>query len=136
MSLFKDLLELVTPVAYAEEAEEEVDTPEADAGADEDKSEVEEEAEEEEDAEDEEEDEDEEEELEDPQEVLREECKNLPECQPFNHHLEECIERVTKAQEHPDYHKQEHHEDCVEEFFHQQHFINECMAPKLFHKLK
>jgi ubiquinol-cytochrome c reductase subunit 6 len=48
----------------------------------------------------------------------------------------ECAERVTKAQEDPNYADAEYKEDCVEEFFHLHHYINECAAPKLFDHLK
>lgn len=85
------------------------------------------------------EDEDEEEEEEggaDPMDKLRAECATLPSIKPYLHHYEECVERVQKAQEDPHYESQEHKEDCVEEFFHLQHHINDCLQPRLFARLK
>ena len=99
-------------------------------------------AEEGDDDEDEDEDEDEddededEEETVDPLETLREECTNTETCKPHLHHFEECIERVTKEQEEEDYEHKPYKEDCVEEFFHLQHCVNDCVAPRLFNKLK
>lgn len=91
--------------------------------------------EEEEDAE-EEEEEEEEEELVDPLDGLREECGKAPACAHAAHHFQECVERVTKEMEEPDYHEKAYKEDCIEEFFHLEHCINDCVAPKLFYKLK
>lgn len=88
-----------------------------------------------EDEDDEDEDEDDEEEK-DPMDVMREECANTSACKPFGHHFHECVERVTKEMEEEDYASKEHKEDCVEEFFHLQHCINDCVAPNLFYKLK
>lgn len=97
-------------------------------------------AEEGDDDEDEDEDEDDEDEDEeetvDPLETLREECTNTETCKPHLHHFEECIERVTKEQEEEDYEHKPYKEDCVEEFFHLQHCVNDCVAPRLFNKLK
>lgn len=99
--------------------------------------EEEEEQEEDEDEEDEDEDdEDEEEGLADPMDKLREECATKTEVAPYVHHYAECVERVTKAQEQPDYEEQHYKEDCIEEFFHLQHHINDCITPRLFAKLK
>jgi ubiquinol-cytochrome c reductase subunit 6 len=106
--------------APAEESEEE-ETPA--------ESEVEEDEEEEE-------EEEEDEGTTDPLDNLRAECANLPSIKPYLHHYEECVERVTKAQEDPDYASKEYKEDCVEEFFHLQHHINDCVQPRLFSKLK
>lgn len=89
-----------------------------------------------EDDEDDEEDEDDEDELTDPLETLREECQNTTACKPFVHHFDECVERVTKEMEEEDYEHKAYKEDCVEEYFHLQHCINDCVAPKLFYKLK
>lgn len=67
---------------------------------------------------------------------LREECKQKPEGQSVVHHYMECAERVQKAQEQPGYEDLEYKEDCVEEFFHLQHYLDSCVAPRLFNKLK
>lgn len=99
-------------------------------------AEVEEEEEEEEDEDDDDEDEDEEEEGEDQFDALKKECAQLPSLKPYIHHYEECVERVTKEQEEEGYEEKEYKEDCVEEFFHLQHALNDCAAPKLFSKLK
>ncbi|KAK9453211.1 ubiquinol-cytochrome C reductase hinge domain-containing protein [Dipodascopsis uninucleata] len=80
--------------------------------------------------------EEEEEEPEDVFPVIQEECAESKLCHPFKHHFDECVERVTKAQEEDGYEELEHKEDCVEEFFHLQHCVNECAAPKLFAQLK
>lgn len=68
--------------------------------------------------------------------VMREECANTSACKPYGHHFHECVERVTKEMEEEDYASKDHKEDCVEEFFHLQHCINDCVAPNLFFKLK
>lgn len=91
---------------------------------------------EEEEEEEEADEEDEEEELVDPLETMKEECEKSAACHEYAHHFEECVERVTKAQEDPEYEHLEYKEDCVEEFFHLQHCVNDCVAPKLFFKLK
>lgn len=102
--------------------------------------EVSEETVEEEDDDDEEDDEDdedeEEEETADPLDTLREECTKTAACKPFDHHFHECIERVTKEQKEPDYEHKHYKEDCIEEFFHLQHCVNDCVAPRLFNRLK
>lgn len=90
---------------------------------------------EDEDEDDEDEDEDEEE-IVDPLDTLREECTNTETCKPHLHHFEECIERVTKEQQEEGYEHKLYKEDCVEEFFHLQHCVNDCVAPRLFNKLK
>ncbi|KAI1106598.1 Non-heme 11 kDa protein of cytochrome bc1 complex [Jackrogersella minutella] len=95
-------------------------TAEAEAPA-EDNDSSEEEAEEEED----------EEEIEDPKEKLEEECKNSKACAPAKHHFDECVERVTGAED-----SGESKEDCVEEFFHLAHCASQCAAPKLWSVLK
>lgn len=89
-----------------------------------------------EDEDDEDEDDEDEEENEDPLDKLKEECAKTAACKPFDHHFHECIERVTKEQEEPDYEHKHYKEDCVEEFFHLQHCINDCVAPRIFNKLK
>jgi hypothetical protein len=42
------------------------------------------------------------------------ECANSKQCAPYKHHFDECVERVTEAQEHAGDNKGPH-EDCVEE---------------------
>ncbi|RQM07700.1 hypothetical protein DH86_00001728 [Scytalidium sp. 3C] len=49
------------------------------------------------------------------------------------HHFDECVERVTGAD---DSEKKGPHEDCVEEFFHLAHCASACAAPKLWRELK
>ncbi|KAI3405618.1 QCR6 [Candida oxycetoniae] len=132
MSFFKDLLENVLPVAYADEGD---DTQDEVANSEAPEAEKEDAADEDEDDDD-DEDEDDEEESQDPLEKLSEECKNTAACKPFDHHFEECVERVKKEMEEPDYAHKHYKEDCVEEFFHLQHCINDCVAPRLFSKLK
>lgn len=67
---------------------------------------------------------------------MREECAKTASCAPYVHHFHECVERVTQEMEEPDYAHKAYKEDCIEEFFHLQHCINDCAAPKLFYKLK
>ncbi|KAK6465382.1 ubiquinol-cytochrome c oxidoreductase subunit 6 [Scheffersomyces coipomensis] len=130
MSFLRDLIEAVVPAAYAEEPEEEPveeteeaeEEPEAEAaGGDDDE---------------EEEDDEDEDEVEDPLVALSEECKNSEACKKYVHHFDECIERVTKESEEEGYAEKHYKEDCVEEFFHLQHCVNDCVAPRLFNKLK
>ncbi|KAI9858156.1 MAG: ubiquinol--cytochrome-c reductase subunit 6 [Trichoglossum hirsutum] len=83
----------------------------------------------------EEEEEEEEEEPEDVKPKLEEECANSKQCAPYKHHFDECVERVTEAQEHAGDNKGPH-EDCVEEFFHLAHCASQCAAPKLWTQLK
>ncbi|KAK9448785.1 ubiquinol-cytochrome C reductase hinge domain-containing protein [Limtongia smithiae] len=109
-SLLEQFFEAVVPVSHAEEPEEDVE-------------EVEEEEEEEEDPE-------------DAFPQLQEECAETKICHPFKHHFDECVERVTAAQSEEGYADLEYKEDCVEEFFHLSHCVNECAAPKLFAVLK
>lgn len=96
------------------------------------------EAEEEDEDEDEDDDEDDEDEEEavDPFDELKEECAKTDTCAPHVHHFHECVERVTAEMEEPDYAHKAYKEDCVEEFFHLQHCVNDCAAPRLFYKLK
>ncbi|CAI4426742.1 AEL_collapsed_G0016220.mRNA.1.CDS.1 [Saccharomyces cerevisiae] len=47
-----------------------------------------------------------------------------------------CAERVKIQQQQPGYADLEHKEDCVEEFFHLQHYLDTATAPRLFDKLK
>ncbi|ORX89668.1 Non-heme 11 kDa protein of cytochrome bc1 complex [Basidiobolus meristosporus CBS 931.73] len=70
----------------------------------------------------EEEEEEEEEEPEDIKPQLEEECSESAKCASSKHHLEECAARVANGS----------NENCVEEFFHLQHCIDACVAPKLF----
>ncbi|RLP64092.1 hypothetical protein L150_02832 [Candida albicans Ca529L] len=134
MSFFRDLLESVVPTAYAEEPVEDVEVEQPEDAPEE---EVSEETVEEEEEDDEDDDEDEEEEeTADPLDTLREECTKTAACKPFDHHFHECIERVTKEQEEPDYEHKHYKEDCIEEFFHLQHCVNDCVAPRLFNRLK
>lgn len=144
MSFVTDLINAFVPtVAYAEEPVEQVSE---DATVEESTKDVvdvapaeekEEEAEEDDDEEDEEDEEDgDEEESEDQFDALKKECSQLPSVKPILHHYEECVERVTKEQEEPGYDEKEYKEDCVEEFFHLQHALTDCAAPKLFSKLK
>ncbi|KAI9744778.1 MAG: hypothetical protein M1818_001703 [Claussenomyces sp. TS43310] len=79
----------------------------------------------------EEEEEEEDEEIEDPKEKFEEECKESKQCAPAKHHFDECVERVTSAEE-----QSGPKEDCVEEFFHLAHCANNCAAPKLWSVLK
>ncbi|EDO15405.1 hypothetical protein Kpol_1063p16 [Vanderwaltozyma polyspora DSM 70294] len=92
---------------------------------------------EEEDDDDEDEDEDEEEEeAQDQLDALRQEALETEEGKGLNHHYHECVERVTKQQEDPNYENLEYKEDCVEEFFHLQHHVDSYAAPRLFSQLK
>lgn len=81
-------------------------------------------------------DDEEEEECSDQLEKLKEECKNTESAKPLIHHYMECVKRVEEAQEQPNYEDLSYKEDCVEEFFHLQHYLDGCAAPKLFSKLK
>ncbi|EGE00263.1 hypothetical protein TESG_07626 [Trichophyton tonsurans CBS 112818] len=65
---------------------------------------------------------------------LVEECSNSKACAPAKHHFDDCVERVTRNSEDPDF--KGPHEDCVEEFFHLQHCATQCAAPKLWRELK
>lgn len=140
----REILTILQP-AEEEPVEEEESTQESEGedkeaeegdqeGDDKESGDAEEGDDDEEDDED-EEDEDEEETV-DPLDTLREECTNTDTCKPHLHHFEECIERVTKEQEEEGYDQKPYKEDCVEEFFHLQHCVNDCVAPRLFNKLK
>ncbi|GMM36598.1 ubiquinol--cytochrome-c reductase subunit 6 [Saccharomycopsis crataegensis] len=134
MSFFGEFLASVLPtVSYADSEEEEEEEQPVEVV--EVEVEVEEEEEEEEEDEEDEDDEDEEE-AEDPLDKLRAECTTTSECAKYVHHYQECVERVTKEQEEEGYAEKSYKEDCIEEFFHLQHCINDCAAPKLFYKLK
>jgi len=71
----------------------------------------------------------EEEEPEDPQPMLREECKASAKCSALTKHFEHCQERVHSGQGFKG-------EDCVEELFHMMHCVDGDAAPKLFAKLR
>ncbi|GME89985.1 hypothetical protein B5S28_g3733 [[Candida] boidinii] len=130
MSLLQDLIDAIAPTtAYAEEPAEAVAEP---LLAEEAEEAEEEEAEEE----DEDEEDEDEEESADQLEALHKECAETAACAKYVHHYHECVERVTKEMEEPDYEEKHYKEDCVEEFFHLQHCLNDCAAPKLFYKLK
>ncbi|KAK9321974.1 ubiquinol-cytochrome C reductase hinge domain-containing protein [Lipomyces orientalis] len=124
-----EFFEAIVPSVKAEEPE---DSPVTDEEALED-AELENEVDEEADEEDEEE---EEEEPEDIMPKIQQKCANSSICHEYKHHFDECVERVTKAQEEPGYEDLEYKEDCVEEFFHLSHCVNECTAPTLFRALK
>ena len=111
----------------AEGEEKEEENGDEDEGEDED---------EDEDDDDDDEDEEEEEEVTDQLEDLREHFKNTEEGKALVHHYEECAERVKIQQQQPGYADLEHKEDCVEEFFHLQHYLDTATAPRLFDKLK
>lgn len=96
----------------------------------------EDEDEDEDDDDDDDEDDEEEEEVTDQLEDLREHFKNTEEGKALVHHYEECAERVKIQQQQPGYADLEHKEDCVEEFFHLQHYLDTATAPRLFDKLK
>ena len=88
------------------------------------------------DNEDEDEDEEEEQEEKDPMEELKEKCKDTQKGKEYSRHYMECVERVQKEKQLPNYADLEYKEDCVEEFFHLQHYLDDCIAPRLFSKLK
>ncbi|DAA74045.1 TPA_exp: Uncharacterized protein A8136_3827 [Trichophyton benhamiae CBS 112371] len=134
MGIADMFVEFVSSLSFGEVAEAEAPPAEevedsSSAGEDtpdEDKSEdAEEEAEEEE---------EEEEEPEDIMPKLVEECSNSKACAPAKHHFDDCVERVTRNSEDPEF--KGPHEDCVEEFFHLQHCATQCAAPKLWRELK
>ncbi|KAJ1912048.1 ubiquinol--cytochrome-c reductase subunit 6 [Tieghemiomyces parasiticus] len=66
------------------------------------------------------------EEVEDTMPVIQEACSETASCKPLKKHLEECTARVENGS----------HENCVEEFFHLQHCVDDCAAPKIFATLK
>ncbi|MBW0503675.1 hypothetical protein O181_043390 [Austropuccinia psidii MF-1] len=69
----------------------------------------------------------EEEDPEDPAPAIREECTESK-CSKYKHHFDHCQEKVQSG-------KGEKGEDCVEEFFHLMHCVDECATPKLASKL-
>jgi ubiquinol-cytochrome c reductase subunit 6 len=86
------------------------------------------------------------------------ECKESKACAPVKHHFDECVERVTGADEGKPVDKKHPNEDCVEEceshcrplqttlapidvlihieVFHLAHCASHCAAPKLWAALK
>ena len=112
----------------AEGEEKEEENGDEDEGEDEDEDEDKDD--------DDDEDEEEEEEVTDQLEDLREHFKNTEEGKALVHHYEECAERVKIQQQQPGYADLEHKEDCVEEFFRLQHYLDTTTAPRLFDKLK
>ncbi|KAK6340640.1 ubiquinol--cytochrome-c reductase subunit 6 [Orbilia brochopaga] len=80
--------------------------------------------------------EEEEEEPEDIMPKLQEECANTTKCAPFKHHYEECAERVQQWDDTPEDERKGKRESCVEEYFHLMHCAGDCVAPKLWAKLK
>ncbi|KAH7333745.1 ubiquinol-cytochrome C reductase hinge domain-containing protein [Rhizoctonia solani] len=72
----------------------------------------------------------EEEEEEEPEDILdglRDECKQTAACSGFDKHFVHCTEKVTAGEGFKG-------EDCVEEFL--MHCVDNCVAPKLFSKLR
>ncbi|KAK9329722.1 ubiquinol-cytochrome C reductase hinge domain-containing protein [Lipomyces starkeyi] len=132
-----EFFEAIVPAVKAEEPEEDdesfsEDGPAADEEAVED-------TESENEVEEEEEENDEEEEEEEPEDIMpkiQTKCANSSLCHEYKHHFDDCVERVTKASEEPGYEDLDDKEDCVEEFFHLSHCVNECTAPTLFRALK
>ncbi|CCE62598.1 hypothetical protein TPHA_0C04470 [Tetrapisispora phaffii CBS 4417] len=97
---------------------------------------AEDEVDEDEEEEDEDEDEEDEDEASDQMEALRKAALETPEGQELHKHYLDCVARVEKAKESPDYDSLDYKEDCVEEFFHLQHYSDSQIAPRLFSKLK
>ncbi|WVF65674.1 hypothetical protein IAT40_000405 [Kwoniella sp. CBS 6097] len=108
-SLFSSFVSFFVPTAHAE-APEESEEP-AEEGGDEPA----------------EEEEEEEEEPEDPAPAIREECEQNA-CGEHVHHFKHCTQKVEEGKGFPG-------EDCVEEFFHVLHCVDNCAAPKIFKKL-
>ncbi|KAI0314879.1 hypothetical protein OF83DRAFT_1045709, partial [Amylostereum chailletii] len=71
--------------------------------------------------------EEEEEEPEDLHPTFREECQESAKCKPLTEHFLHCQEKVQSG-------KGFKHEDCVEEIM--MHCADNCVAPKLFGKLR
>ncbi|OQV23859.1 hypothetical protein BV898_02208 [Hypsibius exemplaris] len=67
-------------------------------------------------------------ELVDPQTVLRERCREKPECAKLVARLEECNERVRS--------RVKTSETCHEEVIDMFHCVDHCVAKDLFHHLK
>ncbi|CAI4450836.1 BDN_1c_G0017330.mRNA.1.CDS.1 [Saccharomyces cerevisiae] len=135
---WEQLKTTVVPVVAAAEDDDNEQHEEKAAEGEEngDEDEDEDEDEDDDDDDDDDEDEEEEEEVTDQLEDLREHFKNTEEGKALVHHYEECAERVKIQQQQPGYADLEHKEDCVEEFFHLQHYLDTATAPRLFDKLK
>ncbi|KAF3911739.1 hypothetical protein AA313_de0205349 [Arthrobotrys entomopaga] len=114
-------------------AEAKAEAPPAEEKGDKEEEKEEEPAEEKKEEEEEEEEEDE---PEDEMPKLQEECQNSKKCAPYKHHYDECAERVQKWEEADESDRQGAKESCVEEYFHLMHCTGDCVAPKLWAKLK
>jgi len=71
-------------------------------------------------------------EAEEPEDVLpalREGCTQSAACAGFDKHFQHCTEKVTSGQGYKG-------EDCIEELFHLMHCVDNCIAPKVFSKLR
>ncbi|CAI4039313.1 hypothetical protein SMKI_07G2960 [Saccharomyces mikatae IFO 1815] len=136
---WEQLKETVVPVLAAAE-DNDNEQHEQEAGEDEEESKGGEDGDDDDDDDDDEDDDEdedeEEEEVTDQLEDLREHFKNTEEGKALVHHYEECAERVKIQQQQPGYADLDHKEDCVEEFFHLQHYLDTATAPRLFDKLK
>jgi len=73
--------------------------------------------------------EEEEEEPEDVLPALQEECKESAACAAATKHFAHCQEKVNAGEGF-------HGENCIEEFYHMMHCVDNCVAPKLFAQLK
>ncbi|CAI4924946.1 CGH_3_HP_G0028520.mRNA.1.CDS.1 [Saccharomyces cerevisiae] len=127
---------VVPVVAAAEDDDNEQHEEKAAEGEEKEEENGDEDEGEDEDEDEDDDDEEEEEEVTDQLEDLREHFKNTEEGKALVHHYEECAERVKIQQQQPGYADLEHKEDCVEEFFHLQHYLDTATAPRLFDKLK
>ncbi|KAJ8964965.1 hypothetical protein NQ314_004482 [Rhamnusium bicolor] len=70
----------------------------------------------------------EEEELEDPQQTLRDKCRETEHCKHLAELYETCNDRVRS--------RTRTTETCTEELFNLLHAIDHCVTPELFSKLK
>ncbi|RKP22998.1 ubiquinol-cytochrome C reductase hinge domain-containing protein [Syncephalis pseudoplumigaleata] len=57
---------------------------------------------------------------------MRVACEQSAKCTGYKHHLDACTARVEAGS----------NENCVEEFFHLMHCVDDCAAPKVFATLK
>ncbi|XP_062521422.1 cytochrome b-c1 complex subunit 6, mitochondrial-like [Corticium candelabrum] len=73
-------------------------------------------------------DEEEEEDIEDPQEIIREKCRETKKCASLRDKLNTCNERVLS--------RKRTEETCEEELFDFVHCVDHCVAKTLFSKLK
>ncbi|KOG99851.1 ubiquinol--cytochrome-c reductase subunit 6 [Saccharomyces eubayanus] len=133
---WEQLKETVLPVVAAAEDDDNEQHEEEGGEEKEDEDKGDEEEDEDEDEDDDEDDDEDEEAVTDQLEDLREHFKNTEEGKVLVHHYEECAERVKVQQQQPGYQDLDHKEDCVEEFFHLQHYLDTCTSPRLFDKLK